>query len=468
MTPKILVVDDELSMREFLQILLEKEGYQVELASGGKEAIELLKKKVFDLVISDVRMPQVSGIDVLRFVKENSPDTFVIMITAFASMEHAIEAIKLGAYHYITKPFKVDEIRHVVNNTIERRELKEENLLLRRQLRTRFSLNSLIGGSTQMMEVYDLIKRVSPTKTNVLIMGESGTGKELAAKAIHFNSPRKDKPFVTINCGAIPENLIESELFGHKKGSFTGAISDTKGLFAAADGGTLFLDEVGELPFQTQVKLLRAIQERRFLPIGSISHIHVDVRIICATNRDLEKEVASNRFREDLFYRLNVISFRMPPLREHADDIPMLADYFLEKYSKEQGKELASVSQEAINVLSKYDYPGNVRELENIIERAVAFETTNVIMVESLPEKIVQAALGKKAVDTHILMPAEGFDLNVVLENFERNILIQALDHTQGVKSKAAKLLKISFRSLRYRLEKFGLETDDEPDDGDY
>lgn len=461
MKPRILVVDDEQSMREFLQILLEKEGYEVALAPGGEEAIGQISKESFDLVISDVRMPKVTGVEVLKYVKQNAPDTTVIMITAFASMDEATEAIRLGAYHYITKPFKVDEINHIVRNAVEKRELAEQNILLRRQLQQRYSFSKMIGSSIQMLEIYDMIKRVAPTRTNVLIMGESGTGKELAAEAIHFNSPRKDRPFVTINCGAIPENLIESELFGHKKGSFTGAIADTKGLLAQGDGGTIFFDEIGELPFQLQVKLLRAIQERRFLPIGSTKYISVDVRIISATNRDLEKEVARGRFREDLYYRLNVISFRMPPLREHPEDVPMLAEYFLERFCQEQGKSLNGISQEALNVLLRYPFPGNVRELENLVERAVAFETKEIVLVDSLPEKVVRSALGEKPLGAQILMPPEGLDLNTVLEEFERDLLLQALKQADGVKIKAAKLLNISFRSLRYRLAKFGFDTDE-------
>ena len=462
MISKILIVDDELSMREFLSILLTKEGYEVDTASDGKEALKKIEINQYNLVITDVRMPNIDGIEVLKFVKEHSVDTAVIMITAFASMEQAIEAIKLGAFHYITKPFKVDEIRHVIKNAIVRKELEEENIRLRQELKARFSLDNLIGGSPQMLEIYDLIKRIAPTRTNVLITGESGTGKELAAKAIHSTSPRKDAPFMTINCGAIPENLIESELFGHKRGSFTGAIADTKGLFVASDQGTLFLDEVGELPFQTQVKLLRAIQEKKIMPIGSTNSTVVDVRIICATNRDLEEEVSKGRFREDLYYRLNVISFRMPALREHPEDIQMLADHFLEKYCNEQDKYLEKISQEVLDILIKYKYPGNVRELENIIERAIALETTGVILVESLPDKIIQSALGEKPADTYVSLPSEGMDLNKLLEDVERTLITQALNNANGVKIKAAKLLNISFRSFRYRLAKLGLEDSEE------
>lgn len=462
MTSKILIVDDELSMREFLSILLIKEGYEVETASDGSKALEKIESNNYNLVITDVRMPNIDGLEVLKYVKENSPETAVIMITAFASMKQAIEAIKLGAFHYITKPFKVDEIRNVIKNAVVRRELEEENIRLRRELKVLFSLDNLIGGSPQMLEIYDLIKRIAPTRTNVLITGESGTGKELAAKAIHSSSPRKDAPFMTINCGAIPENLIESELFGHKKGSFTGAIADTKGLFSASDQGTLFLDEIGELPFQTQVKLLRAIQEKKVMPIGSTTSIDVDVRIISATNRDLEKEVTKGNFREDLYYRLNVISFRMPVLREHTEDIPMLVEHFLEKYCKEQDKKVDKISQEALDILSKYKFPGNVRELENIIERAIALETTGVVLLESLPEKIIQTAIGDNAPKSYVSLPSDGTDLNKVLEDVERNLILQALRKSDGVKIKAAKLLNISFRSFRYRLAKLGLEDSDE------
>jgi len=461
MKSKILVVDDELSMREFLQILLEKEGYDVKLACDGAEAIENIESDAFDLVISDVRMPNISGIDVLKFVKEKAPDTSVVMITAFASMEQAIQAIKLGAFHYITKPFKVEEIRHVVSSAIKRKVLEAENIRLKKELNKRISFDQLIGGSPQMLEIYDLIERISSTKTNVLIMGESGTGKELAAKAIHKKSPRYQGPFVTVNCGAIPENLIESELFGHKKGSFTGAIYDSKGLFVAADGGTLFLDEVGELPFQTQVKLLRAIQERKIYAVGSTTPFNVDVRIISATNRDLEKEIENSGFREDLFYRLNVISFTMPLLRDHSEDIPMLSEYFLNKYCKEQGKDIGKISQEAIDILKKYNYPGNVRELENLIERAVALETSSVILIESLPQKIIRAALGDAGFDSNLQVPPEGLDINRIMDNIEKNLLMQALRQAGGVKIKAAKLLNVSFRSLRYRLSKYGLDRDD-------
>lgn len=468
MKHKILIVDDELSMREFLEILLKKNDYEVEVAEGGKQAIERIDKNEFDLVITDVKMPEMDGIQVLKYVQDTSPRTSVVMITAFASMEQAVEAMKLGAFDYITKPFKVDEILHIIKNAIEKQVLQEENIQMKRELKSRYSFDNLIGGSPQMLHIYDLIKRVAPTKTNVLVMGESGTGKELAAKSIHYNSPRKDKAFVTINCGAIPENLLESELFGHKKGSFTGASSDSKGLFAMADKGTVFLDEMGDLPFALQVKLLRALQERRFLPIGATSYVEVDVRIISATNKELEKEVRNGTFREDLYYRLNVISFRMPPLREHPLDVPMLAEFFLEKYCKEQEKEIIKISQETMKVLERYHYPGNVRELENIIERAVALERSGVILKESLPNNVIRATLGDSSPSPEIVLPENGLDLDELLDSFEQSMLTQALEKSGGVKKKAARLLRISFRSLRYRLKKYGLDTDmDDEDRGD-
>jgi two-component system, NtrC family, response regulator PilR len=464
MKKRILVVDDELSMREFLQILLEKQGYTTASAPGGKEAIAQVTSEDFDLVITDVRMPEVDGTEVLRFVKENRPQTAVIMITAFASMEQAVEAMRMGAYDYITKPFKVDEITHVIGNALERQVLQDENILLKRELKQLFSFDNLIGASPQMLEIYDMIKRVAPTRTTVLITGESGTGKELAAKAIHYNGSRKDRSFVTINCGAIPENLIESELFGHKKGSFTGAVSDTKGLFAMADEGTLFLDEVGELPFTMQVKLLRALQERRFLPVGATSPVEVDVRIIAATNKNLEEEVAEGRFREDLYYRLNVIHLIMPPLREHPDDIGLLTEHFLARFTSEQEKSIQKFSHEAISVLEGYHFPGNVRELENIVERAVALETTGVVLRESLPPNVVRTAMGPMGNELEFTIPTIGLDLQELLAHVERSLLQQALARTEGVKKKAAKLLNVSFRSFRYRLEKLGLESGD--DDG--
>src|ERR1700677_872154 len=333
MKARILVVDDEESIREFLDIMLKKEGYEVTLAEDGRRAQELIKKKSIDLVISDLQMPNMTGIELLRAVRDQYPEMLFMMITAFGTTETAVEAMKLGAYDYITKPFKIDEVRILINNALKNKRLETENIQLKRELKKENSFSSIIGNSSAMHKIFDLIQRVSQTATNVLITGESGTGKELIAKAIHYNGPLKDKAFVTINCGAIPENLMESEMFGHKKGSFTGAISDKMGLFEVADQGTLFLDEVGELPLNIQVKLLRAIQERVIRMVGGTDDLKIEVRIVAATNRNLEDMVKQGTFREDLYYRLNVIHIRSPSLRERRDDIPLLAKHFLEKYS---------------------------------------------------------------------------------------------------------------------------------------
>ncbi len=459
---RILIVDDEASMLEFLEIMLAKEGYAVGTARTGAEALARLGHEPFDLVITDVQMPEVSGLDVLRRTKEVSLETAVIMVTAFASAETAVEAMKEGAYDYITKPFKVDEIKLVIKNALERRNLSRENLLLKKELKTKYNFSNIIGSSAEMLKIYSLIQRVAATRTNVLIAGESGTGKELVAKAIHYNSPRRDRPFVTINCGAIPESLMESELFGHKKGSFTGAVANKMGLFEAANDGTIFLDEIGELTPPIQVKLLRAIQERTFKPVGGTDDITVDVRIISATNKDLEKEVAASAFREDLFYRLNVIQIKLPPLRDRRDDIPILAGHFLEKYAKELGKDIRKISAEAMSLLSGYGFPGNVRELENIIERSVALESTNVVLQESLPAFLARRDDGKGGLGTVPEIPAEGVNLEDLVGALERTLLLKALEKTNGVKKKAAKLLKISFRSMRYRLEKYGIDAKDD------
>ena len=459
---RILIVDDEASMLELLEIMLAKEGYAVAAARSGAEAIQQLGQEPFDLVITDVQMPDVSGIEVLRKAREATPDAAVIMITAFGSAESAVEAMKEGAYDYVTKPFKVDEITLVIKNALERRNLSRENLLLKKELKTRYNFSNIIGSSAEMLKVYNLIQRVAATRTNVLIVGESGTGKELVAKAIHYNSPRKDKPFVTINCGAIPESLMESELFGHKKGSFTGAVANKLGLFEVANEGTVFLDEIGELTPPIQVKLLRAIQERTFKPVGSTEDITVDVRIISATNKELEKEVAAGHFREDLFYRLNVIQIKLPPLRDRRDDIPILAQHFLEKYAKELGKDIRKISAEALTLLGGYGFPGNVRELENIIERSVALESTNVVLQESLPVFLARKDDGRGALSAVPEIPPEGVNLEDLVGALERTLLLKALEKTNGVKKKAAKLLKISFRSMRYRLEKYGIDAKDE------
>ncbi len=467
MKSRILVVDDEESIREFLDIMLRKEGYDVTCVEDGQKAIDLLSKKAFDMVISDLQMPNVTGIELLKFVKENYPDLLFMMITAFGTTESAVEAMKMGAYDYITKPFKIDEVRINIANALKSRNLEVENRSLKRELEREYSFQNLVGNSDEMHRIYDLIKRVSSTPTNVLITGESGTGKEMVAKAIHYNGPLKERPFVTINCGAIPESLMESEMFGHKKGSFTGAVADKAGMFEVADGGTLFLDEVGELPLSIQVKLLRAIQERVIRRVGSTDDMTVNVRIIAATNRNLEDMVKEQTFRQDLFYRLNVINIKTPSLRDRKDDIGLLAGHFLTKYNDRLGKVVTSISKEAMDILKKYDYPGNVRELENIIERTVALEAGATILPESLPP-FVQTPSGRKMASSDgIEITEDGIDLDKVIGQIEKELIIKAIHTSGGVKKKAAKLLGITFRSMRYRVEKYNLGSmsDEDMDD---
>jgi two-component system response regulator PilR (NtrC family) len=453
---KILVADDEQSMREFLDIMLKKEGYKVSLASNGEEVAKLVDNDLFDLVLLDIRMPRLDGISALKKIKAVAPETVVIMITAYASADTAIKAMKEGAYDYITKPFKVEEIKLIIKNALEKKNLQKENILLKQVVRDRFHFGNIIGQSPKMVALYNLLEKVSPTKTNILITGESGTGKELVAKAIHYNSPRKEKPFVTLNCGAIPESLIESELFGHMKGAFTDAIATKKGLFEVADEGTIFLDEISELPLLMQVKLLRVLQDKEFKRVGGTEDIRVDVRIIAATNKDLEEGVKEKRFREDLFYRLNVIQIKLPPLRDRKEDIQILANHFLKKYSQELSKNISKISPEAVQILMNYEYPGNVRELQNIIERAVALESGQELTAHHLSSYLSKPPFQKKG-PIDIEIPNEGIDLEKMVEDLERSLLLKALDRTKGIKKKAAELLHINFRSMRYRLEKYGL-----------
>ena len=454
-TRSILVVDDEKSMREFLEIMLTQEGYQVTLAESGERACQLLDKTKFDLVITDIRMRDVDGIAVLKKAKANSPDTMVVLISAFATAETAVEAMREGAYDYIPKPFKIKDFKKIIKQVFLTKgatEIKEED-----QLKSRYHFGCLVGESPQMRKVYDLIRRVAQTKTNILISGESGTGKELVAKAIHRMSPRRDKAFVVINCAGLPENLIESELFGYKKGAFTGATRDKDGLFDIAHGGTVFLDEVGELTAAIQVKLLRVIQERTFTAVGGTEEKSVDVRLISATNKDLEKEVIEKNFREDLYFRLNVIHIFVPPLRERRGDLPLLAQHFLEKYSLELRKDIRKVSAYAMDILGQYRFPGNVRELENIIERSVALETSSIVLPESLTLSNFRESLAKEGRRRHDL-GREGIELDKVLAELERDYILKALEMAHGSKQRAAEILGISVRSLRYRLDKLGFQ----------
>jgi two-component system response regulator PilR (NtrC family) len=456
---RILVVDDELSMREFLSILLEREGYDVSVAGSAEEALRMMESALFDLVLSDVNMPGLSGIELLARIKNTSPETAVLMLTAFSTSEQAVEAMKLGAYDYICKPFKNEEIKLLVKNALEKQGLKRENMLLKKEAGERDSFCGIIGKNRKMLELFDLIQKVAASQSSVLILGESGTGKELAARAVHTCSPRKSKPFVAVNCGAIPDNLIESELFGHKKGSFTGAVGDRPGLFEQAEGGTLFLDEIGELPLLMQTKLLRVLQEREFKRVGDAQTRKADVRIISASNRDLENQVREASFREDLFYRLNVVQLVLPPLRERIEDIPLLIEYFCRKYQTSGHTAPVTVTPGALKMLMNHPFPGNIRELENIIERSLIMDQ-EVISETSLPRQILASKTPCFTAECDI--PESGMMLEPLLEELEKKYLLKALEKTGGAKKKAGELLGMSFRSFRYRLAKFGLDSGEE------
>jgi two-component system response regulator PilR (NtrC family) len=451
---RILVVDDELSMREFLQILFAKQGHSVVTAGDVAGALERFRDVEPDLVVSDLRLGRESGLDLLRMLKEESPRTEFVMMTAFATAENAVQAMKLGAHDYVLKPFKVEELRLVVEKALEHRALLAENRLLRHQVGVRRSgADEILGESPAIREVRALVDKLAPTKTTVLVTGESGTGKEVVARAIHAGSDRRDQPFVAINCGAIPEGLIESELFGHEKGSFTGAVGAKPGLFEVAGTGTLFLDEVGELPAQVQVKLLRALQEKRIRRVGGKADIAISARIIAATNRHLEAEVAAGRFREDLYYRLNVIQLQMPPLRDRSADVPAFLDFFLRRFAAELGRGEVAFSPDAVEMLAAWQWPGNVRELANVVERAATLSDGAIIGAELLPPAI----RGAEQRGSPAEMSTAGIDLQAHLDAVERKVLEQALERTGGNKTEAAKLLALSFRSLRYRLAKFGI-----------
>jgi len=457
MAERILVVDDEPSMREFLEIMLSQDGYRVSVASTGEEGIKIYRLTEPDLVLTDVRMPGMSGLDLIREIHTIDSAVPIIAITAYASADDALRAVREGAYDYLSKPFQVEDLRIIIRNALEARRLRRENLDLRRSVEESYRFGDIIGKSPEMLDIFNLISRVAPSKASVLILGESGTGKELIAKAMHQWSPRANKPFVTINCTAIPENLLESEMFGHVKGSFTGAVANKPGLVEAAHTGTLFLDEVGELPPSIQAKLLRFLQEREFRRIGSNDDRKVNVRVIAATNKKLEREIENGNFREDLYYRLNVIRIRLPPLREREEDIPILVNHFLKKFAAEQGKEIRKVSSLAMRVLCKYSYPGNVRELENIIERCVTLEQSDQLTAENLPPRLAEST-DDAGGSAEAEIPPDGIDLNRTMENMEKKLILRALEITGGNRSRAARLLGISFRSFRYRLVKLGMD----------
>ena len=450
MTEKILVVDDEPSMREMLGIMLRKEGFDVLLAESRAMAAAVLSRGPVDMVITDVKLPDGDGIEILRHVKAATAETVVIVMTAFGSTQTAVAALKLGAQDYLIKPFDIEELKIVVRSALHKQRLEEENLLLKAELRSGEALDRIVGTSGSMKRVFDLIRSIAPTSSTVLVNGESGTGKELVAKAIHDLSPRRDSAFVSVNCAALPENLLESELFGHMKGAFTDAHQTKKGLFETAHRGTLLLDEVGEMPVTMQVKLLRALQEKRVRRVGATDEVEVDVRVIAATNRPLEAMVRERRFREDLFYRLNVIPINVPPLRERRDDIPLLAEHFLRAFSREMGKNVTAFAPDALDRLTGYGWPGNVRELENVVERAVAIESTDVIRLEQLPESMLRPAIpAGEGPDL-----GDGFSLDHHLSTVEADLLRRALDQAAGDRALAARLLGVTPRSLRYLMSK--------------
>jgi two-component system response regulator PilR (NtrC family) len=448
---KILVVEDEKSLREVLKMLLEGEHYDVTSAPDGLEGLNYIDKDIFDLVITDMKMPKVDGFKVLKKIKEISPETIVIMITAFGTTETAIEAMKLGAYDYINKPFKIDEIRLIVKKAIEKRRMREELSLLREKVKTSYALENIIGKSSKMQEMFTIIPKIAQSSSNVLIIGESGAGKELVATALHNLSLRRDKNFVAINCAAFPEGLLETELFGHMKGSFTGALYNKQGLFEIADGGSLLLDEIGEMPMNLQSKLLRVIESGMFRRVGGTNDIKVDVRIISATNKNIKEEIEEGRFREDLFYRLNVVPINIPPLRERKEDIPLLAEHFLKKLSDTPKK----MTPEAMQLLMDYPWKGNVRELENVIERIALLVDKEEIKQADLPSDITSYPHDKKFIPD---LTSKGMDVDEIIGDIEKKYLLNALDLVGGVKTEAAKLLNLSFRSFRHRLQKYGIK----------
>jgi DNA-binding NtrC family response regulator len=451
----VLVIDDEEIMREVLETLLSREGYSVRLASNGAEGLDLARSLPFDAVIVDVMMPGMNGLQVLDELRKHDDELPVIMITAFASMENAISAMKRGAFDYITKPFKNDEVLVVLRNAIERQRLMAENVALKQNLQARYhKFAGIIGKSARMKQVFDLIIQAAPSRSTILITGESGTGKELVARAIHSNSARSDKSFVTVNSGNLPPDLLESTLFGHVKGAFTGAVYPKKGLFDLADKGSIFFDEIGNIPIETQAKLLRVMQEREFMRLGGMETIKVDVRIIAATNVDLKHEMENGRFREDLFYRLHVIALHLPSLRERKDDIPLLVQHFLEKYGIENSRPNLELAPEALDLLMDYDWPGNVRELENVIERATVLTPGSRIGPDLIPEHVRRAPNFQMP---HIVMPAEGVSLKEVTAAYERQWIESALEAAGGVQKRAAELLRIKPTTLNEMIKRYDI-----------
>ena len=467
--PNVLVIDDDETVREVLKIFLQAKGFEVTTAQDGQTGLDRFREEKFDAVLSDLVMPGVNGIEVLKGIIEQNTNTPVIMITAYGSVQTAVEAMKMGAFDYITKPFVLDELHIILERAIGVSRLHKENLMLKMQLKKKYNFKGLIGDSPQMQKVYEMIEKIADTDSTVMITGESGTGKELVAKTIHFNSSRSQGPFVPLNCAAIPKDLLESELFGHERGAFTGALSTRIGRFELAHNGTLFLDEIGELDPSLQVKLLRVLQEREFERVGGVKTIKVDVRILAATNKDLEKATKEGRFREDLFYRLNVIPLHLPPMRKRTEDIPLLIEHFVHEFSRKRKREPLKFPQEVMDCLMKYKWPGNVRELENLIERLTILSSGNVVAISDLPEKIhqftrpeIEDSARSPEISEHqeeyAALPAYGLDLNTYVNNIERNLILKALEKTGGVRSKAAGLLGLNRTTLIEKMKKMGIE----------
>ena len=460
---RVLVIDDEPALSELLCMLLDREGYVTSRARSGEEGLEQYDALEPDLVLTDLNLPGMDGLEILRQVKTRSAqrgrDVPVVLLTAYGSVTTAVQAMREGAFDYVAKPFHNEELRLIVRKALAMRALEADNVRLRAELGEKYQLGQFVGSSQRMQEVYALVRRIMRTRISCLVCGESGTGKELLARAIHYGSERARNPFVAVNCGAIPENLFESELFGYKKGAFTGAAKDKLGYFEAADGGTLFLDEVGEMPLSSQVKVLRALAEKKITQVGGTAEVPVDIRLVAATNRDLRVEVAAGRFREDLYYRLNVVQIDMPPLRERPEDVPMLVQHFVERFSEEYKKPLGGVTPEAMRMLRSYPFPGNVRELQNVVERAVALELGVLVTPASLPERVQGVLAVPPASAAAEPEPTlEGLDLEARLSEVERGYLVRALAASNGNRTQASRLLGITFRSLRYRLLKFGME----------
>jgi DNA-binding NtrC family response regulator len=451
---KILVIDDEPLMRITIQDALLAGGYRVIHSETGRDGLAFFRENQADIVITDLKLPDMDGIEILRKVKASSPETQVILITAYGSVDSAVTAMKEGASDYLTKPFAMDELLLIIKRLLRMKQLEEENLSLRKKVEERFGLEGLVGKSPQMFKVYDLIETVSQTDTTVLIYGESGTGKEMVANAIHLRSPRKDRSFIKVNCAALPETLLETELFGHEKGAFTGALKQRKGRFELADGGTLFFDEIGEVSSSVQVKLLRVLQERQFERVGSNETLSVDVRLICATQRDLKEEVRNGRFREDLYYRLNVVPIALPPLRERRGDILLLSDHFIQKFSRKMGKEIIGLSEDAKALLLKYPFPGNIRELENMVERAIALIGGKTIQVEDLPEEVCGGTTVRSICDKI----RASRPLASATKLFEREYIQSVLEKTKGKKGEAADILGISRKTLWEKIKELEIE----------